>query len=82
MTLADADLVLVEGAGSASEVNLRGTDIAPDFTVLAAFDTKAACDTAAAGVIQALSTGQDQKVAVCLSSDSLDELAKSNGLVK
>jgi hypothetical protein len=55
---------------------------APDFTVLAAFDTKAACDTAAAGVTQALSSGEDQKVAVCLSSDSLDTLAKSNGLVK
>ena len=55
---------------------------APDFTVLAAFETKAACDTAAAGVTEALSAGHDQKVAICLSSDSLDELAAKNGLVK
>ena len=55
---------------------------APDFTVLAAFETKAACDTAAAGVTEALSAGHYQKVAICLSSDSLDELAAKNGLVK
>ena len=54
----------------------------PDLTALAAFDTKAACDAAAASVTAALSGGQEPKVALCLSSDSLDALAKSNGLVK
>jgi uncharacterized protein YjaG (DUF416 family) len=54
----------------------------PDFTALAAYQSKDACVAAAAEVNKALSSGQDAKTALCLSSDSLNALAATNGLRK
>ena len=54
----------------------------PDFTALASYPTKAACDSAAQAVTTALSSGEYAKTALCLSSDSLNELASKNGLSK
>ena len=54
----------------------------PDFTALAAFQSKEACQAAAEQVSKALSSGQDQKTPVCLSSDSLNELASKNQVGK
>ncbi len=54
----------------------------PDFTGLTAFQSKAACQSAAADLSKALSSGQDQKTPVCLSSDSLNELASKNEIGK
>ena len=50
----------------------------PDFTALAAYPSAAACKSAAEEVNKALSAGQYAKTALCLSSDSLNELAKKN----
>lgn len=50
----------------------------PDFTALAAFQTQAACLDAAKQVNSALSPGQYAKTALCLTSDSLNELADKN----
>ena len=52
----------------------------PDFTALAAFQTQAACDSAAADVNKAISSGQYPKMALCLTSDSLNELADKNNI--
>ena len=50
----------------------------PDFTAVAAFQTKEACTSAAAAVTKDLGSGEYQKTLVCLSSDSLNELAQKN----
>ena len=50
----------------------------PDFTALASFQSQAACTEAAKRVNDALSPGQYAKTALCLSSDSLNELADKN----
>ncbi|HVY52762.1 MAG TPA: hypothetical protein VHA07_14525 [Devosia sp.] len=50
----------------------------PDFTALAAFQSAAACADAARQVNSALSPGQYAKTALCLTSDSLNELADKN----
>ncbi|MBN9307349.1 MULTISPECIES: hypothetical protein [unclassified Devosia] len=50
----------------------------PDFTALASFQSQAACAEAAKRVNDALSPGQYQKTALCLTSDSLNELADKN----
>ncbi|MEO9228305.1 MAG: hypothetical protein ABI216_05025 [Devosia sp.] len=52
----------------------------PDFTALAAFETQAACDAAATSVNAALSSGQDTKHALCLTAESLTEMAKKNSI--
>jgi hypothetical protein len=54
----------------------------PDFTALAAFQTKAACQSAAADATKALSAGQYDKTLVCLGSDSLNEIASKNDVGK
>jgi hypothetical protein len=54
----------------------------PDFTALAAFQSKAACVSAAADVTKALGSGQYAKMLVCLSSDSLNEIASKNEVGK
>ncbi|MBI4923302.1 MAG: hypothetical protein HY834_16290 [Devosia nanyangense] len=50
----------------------------PDMTALAAFDSQAACQAAAASVTEALSGGEDGNVIVCVSADSLKKLAEDN----
>ena len=50
----------------------------PDFTALASFQSQEACAAAAKQVNSALSPGQYAKTALCLSSDSLNELADKN----
>jgi hypothetical protein len=50
----------------------------PDFTALASFQSQQACAAAAKQVNSALSPGQYAKTALCLSSDSLNELADKN----
>ena len=50
----------------------------PDFTALAAFTTPEACKAAAADATKAIGPGQYQKTMLCLSSDSLNELADKN----
>ena len=50
----------------------------PDFTALASFQSQQACVAAAKAVNSALSSGQYPKTALCLSSDSLNELADRN----
>ena len=50
----------------------------PDFTALASFQSQEACVAAAKQVNLALSPGQYAKTALCLSSDSLNELADKN----
>ena len=50
----------------------------PDFTALASFQSQQACVAAAKAVNSALSSGQHPKTALCLSSDSLNELADKN----
>ena len=54
----------------------------PDFTAVAAFQTQAACQSAAADVSKAIGSGQYQKTPVCISSDSLNDLAKKNDVSK
>jgi len=50
----------------------------PDFTALAAYPSAAACKSAADAVNTALKSGEDAKTAICLTSESLGELAKEN----
>jgi hypothetical protein len=50
----------------------------PDFTALASFQSQDACVAAAKAVNSTLSSGQFAKTALCLSSDSLNELADKN----
>ena len=50
----------------------------PDFTALAAFSTPEACRSAAAEVSKAIGAGEYQKTVLCLTSDSLNELADKN----
>ena len=50
----------------------------PDFTALAAFTTPDACQSAAADVNKAIGAGEYKKTALCLTSDSLNELADKN----
>jgi hypothetical protein len=52
----------------------------PDLTSLAVFPTAEACDAAATKIKDALKDGDDGKLIVCFSSDSLTEMAKKNGL--
>lgn len=54
----------------------------PDFTALGTFRTAEACTAAAADVNKALGSAQDPKTALCLSSESLNEMAKHNDLAK
>jgi hypothetical protein len=50
----------------------------PDFTALAAFTTPEACQSAAAEVNKAVGSGEYKKTMLCLTSDSLNELADKN----
>jgi len=52
----------------------------PDFTALAAFTTPEACQSAAADVNKAIGAGEYKKTALCLSSDSLNDLANKNNV--
>ena len=52
----------------------------PDFTALAAFQTEDACKAESNDVNKALSSGQYPKTALCLTSDSLNELADKNNV--
>ena len=52
----------------------------PDLTSLALYPTAQACNAAATKINGALSGGEDGKLVVCFSSDSLTEMAKKNGL--
>ena len=52
----------------------------PDFTALAAFTTSEACQSAAADVNKAIGAGEYKKTALCLTSDSLNELADKNNI--
>ena len=54
----------------------------PDFTALASFASKDACIAAATKVSEALSGADYPKTALCLSSDSLNELAQKNEISK
>lgn len=54
----------------------------PDFTAVAAFQTKEACQSAAADVSKAIGSGEYAKTPICLSSDSLNELAQKNDVGK
>jgi hypothetical protein len=54
----------------------------PDFTALASYASQDACRAAAAKVTDALSSGEYPKTALCLSSDSLNELADKNNISK
>lgn len=57
---------------------VSGGSALPDFTALAAFQSQAACAAAAKQVNEALSPGDERKTALCLSSDSLNQLADAN----
>lgn len=50
----------------------------PDFTALAAFTTAEACRSAADDVNRAIGAGEYKKTVLCLTSDSLNELADKN----
>lgn len=52
----------------------------PDLTALAQFSTKDACDAAAATIQDALAKGDEAKMLLCASSDSLKDLARKNGM--
>jgi hypothetical protein len=52
----------------------------PDFTSLAAYQSREACDVAAAEVNKELVGGEYPKTALCLSSDTLNELADKNNI--
>jgi hypothetical protein len=52
----------------------------PDFTALAAFTTPEACQSAAADLNKALGAGEYKKTVLCLTSDSLNELADKNNI--
>lgn len=52
----------------------------PDLTALAAFTTPGACQSAAADVNKAIGAGEYKKTALCLTSDSLNELATKNNV--
>ena len=52
----------------------------PDLTALAQFDSKEACDAAAAPIQDALSKGTNAKMLLCVSSDSLKDLVRKNGM--
>ena len=52
----------------------------PDFTALAAFTTPEACQSSAADVNKAIGAGEYKKTALCLTSDSLNELADKNNI--
>ena len=52
----------------------------PDLTALAQFETREACETAAATISDALANTQDPRMMLCVSSDSLKALARENGM--
>ncbi len=58
---------------------ISGSDM-PDLTALATYPSAETCNAAAAKVKEALATGQDGKLIVCLSADSLKEMGAKNGL--
>lgn len=51
----------------------------PDLVALATYPTEAACQAAAATIKDALATGTDGKLVMCIGSDSLSQLAQKNG---
>jgi len=53
----------------------------PDMTALADFQTKQECDAAASTIQGALAKGDEPKMLLCVSSDSLKDLAKKNGMM-
>ena len=55
-------------------------DTPPDMTALAQYDTRAACNAAAQQVMDALETGKDGRLMLCVASDTLRDLAKKNGM--
>jgi acetylglutamate kinase len=52
----------------------------PVLTGLAAYESKEACEAAAATVTAALASDDSAEKIVCISADSLTELGKTNGL--
>ena len=52
----------------------------PLLNTLASFPDKASCETAASAIAETLKSASDQAHLVCMSSDSLDQLGKANGL--
>jgi hypothetical protein len=52
----------------------------PDLISLAQFSTKEACDAAAATIQDALAKGNDPKMLLCVSSDSLKDMVRKNGM--
>ena len=50
----------------------------PDLTALASFPSQETCQAAADKVNAALASGQDPRMALCFSADSLSALAKNN----
>jgi hypothetical protein len=51
---------------------------APDMTALAGYDSMAACETAAAAVNAALAGGEDARMVLCVSADTLQQMVKQN----
>jgi hypothetical protein len=58
---------------------ISGNDM-PDLTALAGYETAKACNVAAEQVRQALASGHDGKLVLCIDAASLTEMAKKNGL--
>lgn len=54
----------------------------PDFTALGVFATPEACASAAADVNKAPGAGEYRKTVLCLTSNSLNELADKNNVSK
>jgi hypothetical protein len=50
----------------------------PDLAPLAVYDDRPACDTAATKIAGALADGHGSRIFICVSSDSLAELADKN----
>lgn len=58
---------------------VSGSDM-PDMTALAGYETAEACGAAADQVREALNSGEDGKLILCIAADSLHEMAQKNGL--
>jgi hypothetical protein len=54
----------------------------PDLIALGAFQTQAACQSAAQAVNKDLGAGEYPKHVLCLSSDTLNEIASKNDISK
>lgn len=52
----------------------------PDMSALAQFESKPACEAAAQAVHDALAKGDNAKMLLCVSSDSLKQMARDSGM--